>query len=159
MRRSFVNAAVLAPFAFLALFLLPQFMQARNRSRQQQTMADMRSIATAWEARASDINSYSVGPGRQPPGPHHVSAADLALALEPTYIRQLPRRDGWGTEFQFTTADDDEAGHAATYVIRSFGSDGEPDRILNVASGATTNFADDLIYSNGSFVRYPESSG
>jgi type II secretory pathway pseudopilin PulG len=149
-----VHAIALAPVIVFSWVVVPQFVHARNRSRQKQTMADMRTIATAWEARASDINSYSVGPGRRSPGPQHVSAAELALALEPKYIRKLPRRDGWGTEFQFTTSGYDE-----TYFIRSYGSDGEPDRILNVASGATTNFADDLIYSNGSFIQYPESSG
>lgn len=159
MRRSLVHAVALAPVIVFSWVVVPQFAQARNRSRQKRTMADMRAIATAWEARASDINSYSVGPGRRSPGSQHITATELALALEPKYIRKLPRRDGWGTEFQFTTSDFDEAGHAATYVIRSYGSDGEPDRTLNVASGATTNSADDLIYSNGSFIRYPESSG
>jgi len=112
-------------------------------------MADMRSVATAWEARATTINSYSVGVRQN----RRVASAELARALEPTYIRKLPRTDAWGTEFRLTTADQGQ-----TYTIRSLGSDGESDRIANLG-GPTTNFSDDLIFSNGSFTRYPEESG
>jgi hypothetical protein len=116
-------------------------------------MADIRSIATAWEARATDINSYSVAVRHST----RITTADLALALEPKYIRHLPRTDGWGTEFKFAASDYDSDGRAGTYVIRSRGSDGQPDRLANAASGPTRNSADDIIYSNGSFIRYPEA--
>jgi hypothetical protein len=147
MRRILKIGAGLAFVVFLALVIVPKTLKARNHSRQKRTMADMRSIATAWEARAGAINSYSVGAGPK----QRVTAAELARALEPTYIRKLPRMDGWGTEFQLV-------GQAETYIIRSLGSDRRSDRIANL-SGPTTNFSDDLIYSNGSFVRYPEDSG
>jgi len=111
-------------------------------------MADIRTIATAWEARATDVNTYSIGHKQQ------VSTNELARVLEPKYVRTLPRKDGWGNAFQFTIGDQGQ-----TYVIRSFGSDGKPDRVLNLASGVTKTFADDIVYANGSFVRYPEESG
>jgi len=80
-------------------------------------------------------------------------------SLEPTYVKQMPRTDGWGNEFQFTTSEFDEKGHAQRFAIRALGSDGEADRIASLDSGATTSFADDIIYADGSFVRYPESAG
>jgi type II secretory pathway pseudopilin PulG len=149
-----------------AWFIVPNYLQARNRSRQKRTMADIRSIATAWEARATDINSYSVGArrnsrvggGAKMPAEQRVTTAELARALEPKYIRELPGADGWGEEFQFTTGDDEVGGQGQTYVIRSLGSDGRPDRIANL-SGASTSFEDDIVYSQGGFVRYPESAG
>lgn len=166
MQRILSIGAGLAFAMFLAWVIVPNYLQARNRSRQKQTMADIRSIATAWEARATDINSYSVGArhnsragaSMKMPTERRVTAAELASALEPAYIRKLPRTDGWGTEFQFTTAGYEIAGQAQTYTIRSLGSDGRADRIPNL-SGSTTNFSDDVIYSNGSFTRYPEASG
>jgi hypothetical protein len=125
-----------------------------DRHRQMRTMADMESIGRAWEARATDFNSYSVTSRRG-----RVTTAELARALEPRYIAKLPRADGWGTEFQLTTTDYDSDGRAGTYIIRSLGSDRTVDRISTIASGPTRNPADDLIFSNGVFVRYPERAG
>jgi general secretion pathway protein G len=135
---------------FLAAIAVPNVLTARNRGRQKRTMADMRTIATAWEARATDLNSYSAGAS-------HVTPAQLASVLAPTYIKRLPRTDGWGTEFKFST-DDEIAGQAQTYVIRSLGSDRQADAIAD-ARGETHSFTADVIYSNGSFTQYPESAG
>jgi hypothetical protein len=135
-----------------ASIIVPNYRFVANRSSQKRTMADMRTIAAAWEARASDVDSYAVVEPKRP-----VTTIELARALEPKYIRKLPRVDGWGTEFQLTAGDYDAEGHAATYTIRSLGSDRRSDRAD--ASGATSNFASDIIYSNGSFTQYPESAG
>jgi len=131
--------AALSVVALLAWFITPVYLRAANRRRQKETMANIRAIATAWEARATDKNSYRVAP------------RELARSLQPTYIRVFPHRDGWNGEFQFTSTDD-------TYTIRSLGSDHKPDRVANLG-GATTSFTDDIIYSNGSFIRYPEEAG
>lgn len=139
-RRIWIPPAAIV--AVLFALALPRLLEARNRSRQKQTMADMRSIATAWEARAADTHSYSAGP---------LTAAELARALEPKYIRRLPRLDAWGTEFQLT-------GTADSYAIRSLGSDSRFNRLANL-SGPTTKFDDDIVLSDGAFVRYPESAG
>jgi type II secretory pathway pseudopilin PulG len=147
---------------FLGVWLIvPNVMTAMNRSRQHRTMADMRMMATALEARAGDTGSYSFGPVRREKAPveQRVSLSELARALEPKYVRKVPLKDGWGTPYQVSVRDYDAAGRPQTYIIRSLGSDGRPDRVLNLASGATTKFADDLIYSNGSFIRYPEGAG
>ena len=138
--------------AIAASIIVPNYRLATNRSSQKRTMADMRSIATAWEARASDVHSYAIAPHSR-----HVTATALAGVLEPKYIRKLPHIDGWGTEYQFTAGDYDAEGRAETYIIRSLGSDHRSDRAD--ASGPTTNFASDIIYSNGSFVQYPEDAG
>src|SRR6266850_3740373 len=111
MQRILKIGAGLAFVLFLAWVMVPNYLRARNRSRQQHTMADMSSIATAWQARATDINSYSVraehntrvGASMRMPTERRVTTAELARALEPTYIRKFPRTDGWGTEFQFAT--------------------------------------------------------
>ena len=147
MKRIPYIGAGLVIIALLAVNAVPNLIKARNRSRQKRTMADMRSIATAWETRATDVKSYAVGAAHS-----RVTAAELAHALEPTYIRKLPTADAWGTEFQLATAAPEG------YVIRSLGSDGRPDRVANL-SGPTTKFSDDIVFSNGSFIRYPESSG
>jgi type II secretory pathway pseudopilin PulG len=135
-----------------ASIVFPNLMKAMNRSRQARAMADIRAIATAWEARAAEKKSYSVGVEQ------HISAADLEAALAPTYIKHMPHVDGWGTPYQFVASDFDDAGRAQSYGIRSLGSDGRPDR-ARVPKGATISFADDVIYSNGAFTQFPEGAG
>src|SRR6266566_4466597 len=97
----------------LAAIVAPNFITARQRSAQKRTMADMRSIATAWEARATEVSSYSVGPGA-------VSYQALSAALVPKYIPTLPGRDGWGHPFDFAAGDQQ-------YTIRSRGRDDRVD--------------------------------
>ena len=106
-------------------------------------MADMRTIATAWEARATDRNTYLVG------RPGNVSYEDLRRVLEPKYVRDLPRTDGWGNPFQFIGKDQE-------YSIRALGSDHRMDAKL--VPGAINDFARDIIYTNGTFVTYPEGT-
>ena len=50
---------VVAIIGILAAIAIPNLLTAMQRSRQKRTMADMRTIATAWEARATDVNQYS----------------------------------------------------------------------------------------------------
>jgi len=145
MSRLFTAGAGLTLVTLIASVAVPNYRVATNRSAEKRTMADIRSIATAWEARADDVHSYAVAP----PG-RAVTTTDLARALSPKYIRTFPRVDGWGTEYQFTA-------NADSYSIRSLGNDHKNDRAE--ASGPTSNFASDIIYSDGSFVQYPEGAG
>lgn len=107
-------------------------------------MADLRTIATAWEARATDVKSYSVDSSG-----HRITVDDLERALAPTYIRKFPRRDGWGYEFELQSAPN-------SYAVRSLGSVGRSDGLPYI--GATTSFSQDLVFANGSFTQYPEGT-
>jgi hypothetical protein len=44
----------------------------------------------------------------------------------------------------------------SVYNIRSNGSDGQPAGAVNC--GTTTDFNDDIVYTNGSFVQWPEGT-
>ena len=166
MRKANIVTALiaLALVAGVVSIAVPNVLTARNRSRQKRTMADMRTIATAWEARATDRNSYTVEPDRHAtrgndPADfaklHSVPVADLERALVPRYIRKLPRTDGWGNEFDLRTGAYNEKGEAQSYAIRSFGNDGRADGHL-YKGGVITNFKGDLVYANGSFLQFPE---
>src|SRR5258706_14061259 len=50
---------VVAIIGILAAIAIPNLLTAMQRSKQKRTMADMRTIATAWEARATDVNRYN----------------------------------------------------------------------------------------------------
>jgi type II secretory pathway pseudopilin PulG len=97
----------MVPLGLLAAIAVPNLLNAMGRARQKRTMADMRTIATSIEARAAQTKKYDLVPvsGTMPKGDpfrfdtlRRVTHEELLRSLHPTYIRKLPRFDGWGTE-------------------------------------------------------------
>jgi type II secretory pathway pseudopilin PulG len=128
----------------LAAVILPDFLHARNRSRQKRTMSNIRTVASAWEARATDFSTYDVGP-RRTAGMTVVSARDLERVLVPKYVKVLPVRDAWDRPLQFVT-------NGQNYFIRSAGRDGR----LDHSSGPAKSFDNDIVYGDGAFIEYAE---
>ncbi|HEY0590811.1 MAG TPA: prepilin-type N-terminal cleavage/methylation domain-containing protein [Thermoanaerobaculia bacterium] len=146
---------VVAIIGILAAIAIPNLLTAMQRSKQTRTMADMRSIATAWEARATDTNSYNAAGWTQMT---EITLAELTSGLTPTYIRQFPNKDGWGNSWYFGAQFGWESGTAAqAYHVQSSGRDGAME-----ASGTdntkTTDFDCDIVYENGNFVQWPEGA-
>lgn len=140
----------------IAAIAIPNLMTAIERSRQKRTMADMRNLATAWEARDVETGRFNAA-GAQVPGITDVVDVDnLDYALSPTYIKTMPRKDGWQHPFElFSSQSWGGSAPAAGYAIISPGRDGRFNT-TTAASGATTNFDCDIVYSNGSFIQFPQ---
>ena len=140
---------VVAIIGILAAIAIPNLLTAMQRSKQKRTMADMRSVATAWEARATDVNSYDVGAayGVTFGATANFIGTNVAVRLEPTYMKEVPEKDGWSVGFAGATASDKQ-----TYLIVSYGKNGS----ANTGTGPTTDFDCDIAFSNGSFTLYPE---
>lgn len=140
----------------LSAMAIVNYLIALDKSKQKKTMADIRSIASAWEARATDRGSYSaagqtmafVWPTEE------ISGADLEEILTPTYIRPMAREDGWGfpLEYGLDVAVGSETG-ATVYAIRSPGRDGIFETTYPTAT--TARFECDIVFSNGQFVVIP----
>lgn len=107
----------------------------------EKTMADMRSMATAWEARATDTGSYQIDGISD----GVVSSDQLSSVLTPTYLRQVPQSDGWQKPFLLQVFQGGQS-----YSIRSAGPN-------QTGTEAGTPDADDLVYSNGRFSQAPVS--
>jgi type II secretion system protein G len=144
---------VVAIIGILAAIAIPNLLTAMQRSKQKRTMADMRSIATAWEARATDVNKYNAA------GYAYLQTdmpfGNLESVLTPHYIRQLPENDGWGTPWKFSVLAVNTA-NAQQYQIVSYGRDGAASLTSDADSPTTTNFDCDIVYENGTFVVWPE---
>ena len=151
------------PFLLLAAFIgamgwiaVLNLVEARNRGFQKRTMADMRSIAQALEARATDTKTYGLLPAdkrtRVAPGDlrplRRVRHSELERALVPKYIKRVPRYDGWNQEFDVRV-------NASTYAVRSVGNDGraEGDVYTHTLIGG---YERDLVFTDGTFIQYPE---
>ena len=143
---------VVAIIGILAAIAIPNLLTSMQRAKQKRTMSDIRNIANALEARHVSENTYA------PAGAAAVTItfpSDGALTWEfmqgmlaPTYLRDIPRVDAWGSDFEFR-------GTAASYHIRSAGKDGtfEGDTYTEIQ---THNFNCDIVYGNGGFLVYPE---
>jgi general secretion pathway protein G len=141
---------VVAIIGILAAIAIPNLLTAMQRTRQKRTMADMRSIATAWEARATDVNAYNAA-GISWPAPT-VDAVTLTTMLAPTYAKKLPLYDGWNVAFRVSD------NIKSSYSIKSYGADKvENSTVTSALAGIPTRGFDcDIIMSDGSFVMYPE---
>src|ERR1044072_7169980 len=94
---------VVAIIGILAAIAIPNLLTAMQRSKQKRSMADIRSIATAWEARATDMNNYGAA-GSQSTisfGSGGVTYSSMVARLTPTYIKSLPKNDGWGDPYDY----------------------------------------------------------
>lgn len=149
---------VVAIIGILAAIAIPNLLTAIARSKQKRTMVDMRSLASAWEARNIEVNRYNAAAAGVPGCDKPVLMSDLSNALSPTYIKVTPRFDGWGYDFYAFTSDDwGSSTNAQTYAIVSPGKDGSI--AGTIVLGATTSFDCDIVYSNGAFIAYPDGTG
>lgn len=132
---------LVAIVGIVAAIAIPNLLTAQHRSKQTRTMADIRSVATAAEAYATDNNKY----------PEANSVAELSAALSPTYIRTLPPLDGWGTPMKYERLGD------TGYAIGSAGADKtfEQDSLSAYTSKPISDFNSDLVFANGEFVQAP----
>lgn len=108
------------------------------------TIADLRSLATALEARGTDTNDY----------PEAADMVALRALLEPTYILHMPMRDAWGHEYIYIGSPDQQQ-----YRFVSAGADGlfEPAsrRLAKMEFKESDRFEDDIIFQSGEFVQVP----
>ncbi|HYC61689.1 MAG TPA: type II secretion system protein [Thermoanaerobaculia bacterium] len=131
----------------IAAIAVMSYFMAIDRARQKRTVNDMRTIASAWEARATDMHTYAAAGYTFPTVP--VTAGTLRGMLIPTYTNNFPLYDGWMHTYDYAVAADGKE-----YGVRSRGSDGVVDG-ASYPQGETDNPDCDIIYSNGSFVTYP----
>jgi general secretion pathway protein G len=146
---------VIAIIGILAAIAIPNLLNAVQRGKQKRTMADFRSFATAIEAYAVDNNFYP--PGTCAPGafitPGTTMNDQSLTSLVPTYIAQPPRTDGWGKAIIYGVRG--PTGQPDSYNLVSYGRDGIPGP-GTINCYTTTNFNEDIIYSDGSFLQWPE---
>ena len=143
---------VVAIIGILAAIAIPNLLTAMQRARQKRSMADMRTIATAWESRATETNSYTAAAAA-----HALAGAvtyqNLTDGLTPTYVKLIPKNDGWSQPFHFSANVAWGTAGGKDYMIESWGRDGTAEAS---AFGPKTDFDCDIVYSGGIFLSYPE---
>ena len=142
---------VIAIIGILAAIAIPNLLNAVQRGKQKRTMSDIRTMATAVEAYAVDNNFYPAGQCTGKFTAVTTILTDTSLAvLAPTYIANPVKKDGWSNFMHYNTTNNNQE-----YGFRSWGRD---NIATDVTCTTTTNFNDDILYSNGGFLNYPEGS-
>ncbi|HEY0140041.1 MAG TPA: DUF2059 domain-containing protein [Thermoanaerobaculia bacterium] len=121
----------------------------RKKNPWKATLADLRSLATAVEARATDTEDY----------PKVSSVDELEPLITPTYIREVPKADGWGTKFSFVS-------DGKSYRIASAGADKRFEwnakQLENLPAEFPTRYTEgedaDIIYQDGNLVQAPKKA-
>lgn len=142
----------------LSALVIANYLNGLQKARQKRTMADIRSIANAWEARAVETRSYNAAGQTPPPATYTMPAttltqAQLASLLTPTYMRVLPTIDGWSNMLDFAVEFPLGGAPATHYAIRSSAGDGVFE--TTYTAGPTEDFDCDIVFADGNFVVYP----
>ena len=159
-RRGFTILEVLIVVAIIgivAAVAIANYLNALQKSKQKRTMADIRSVATAWESRAVDTKAYNAAAAgfTMPAAAYNYN--QVTALLSPTYMRNIPRLDGWGYPLDFAADQPVGGTQASVYAIRSPGRDGQFSGV-SYTGGPTTSFDCDIVYSGGSFIVWPEGT-
>jgi general secretion pathway protein G len=137
----------------VAAIAIPNLLSAINRGRQKRTIVDIRTVATAVEAYATDHGFY----------PDADSAEQLATLLEPSYISVMPRTDGWRTPLGYTCwSSSPSTDDCDSYVIASAARNLLFEYDLSEYGSETVytnDFDEDIVYCNGEFIQLPEGIG
>ncbi len=141
---------VIAIIGIVAAIAIPNLLTALQKGKQKSTMGDMRSIGTSIEEYITDNSAAPV------------ANSTIANSLDhnwfhPFYIKTLPEKDAWGTDFQYesrgTELDD--------YSIISWGRNKAAGGNVAVAAGTfydvtkLSDFNNDIYYSGGQFTFGP----
>ena len=134
---------VVAIIGIIAAIAIPNLLNAIQRGKQKRTIGDMRTVATAVESYSIDNNFYVIQAAAD------TGVSVIAHYLEPTYIKKVPDQDGWNTDITYVSSIGQE------YTLISKGKDKV---VSGPATGSTTDFEHDIIFSTGSFVVWPEGT-
>ena len=103
-------------------------------------MADMRDLGEA-------INRYYLDHHRYPSGKSSIE--EIQKEIEP-YIDNVPLHDEWGNQYLY------RSNGSTYYTIISWGKDRMIDNAA-IYHGLVTSYENDIVYSNGAFVSFPET--
>jgi prepilin-type N-terminal cleavage/methylation domain-containing protein len=158
---------VVAIIGIIAALLIPNFLESLQKAKQKRTMADMRNGGTAMMAWLTDevgaaSAGYPVAAASWTTGFTYVNGSTL---LAPQYVQDLPARDGWKKFFEYSI---NTANPLALRVmaIHSGGRNSTNDQawppptMVPANSGPydPTSYDNDILWADGYFVIWPEST-
>jgi type II secretory pathway pseudopilin PulG len=153
---------VVAIIGIIASMLIPNMLDAMQKTKQKRTMADMRITGGAMFSWLTD----QVGAAAAGQASTQITLADfggqktvpdLKTVLVPTYLQEIPVKDGWKSTYDYyLNTTNPHSLHVM--AIRSQGRDSSPDtEVYTVTGFEPTDYDQDVVWADGFMVRWPES--
>jgi len=150
---------VVAIIGIIAALLLPNLLEALNKSKQKRTMTDIRLTGTAWFSWVTD--QVSAGAAGQQIAQLDwddlfttQTFADLHEILVPSYAAYIPEADAWGHQYEYGASS--HYNDPIPVAMRSTGADADfDDTIYTAGAFIATDFVQDIVWAGGFFVRWP----
>jgi hypothetical protein len=137
---------------------------ANDADAQKRTIAQIRNTGTAMFSWLTDqIGAAAAGQSQMPDDKRvrldsypALSRDELQEILVPQYIQTVPEKDGWGNSYEYFLNTENPL-EPNVMTIRSAGRDGRFSGIeYTVTSFDPKDFDEDIVWSDGFFVRWPE---
>ncbi len=152
---------VVAIIGIIAALLIPNFLDALQKSKQKRTVADMRNVGTAmmsWltdMAQAGAAGAQTFKSGDVP----EIGLDALASILVTQYIQEIPEKDGWKNDYEYRL-DITDLNNPPVSAICSQGRDakGCDGATYTVSAFDPTDYNQDIVWSDGFFVRWPQKT-
>ena len=156
---------VVAIIGIIAAILIPNLIDALQKAKQKRTMSDIRNTGTAWMSWLTDqVGSTAAGSSNTfTTTPFTVRTyANMVTTLRPTttffYMQEIPQKDGWKTDMQYASSTNLLA--SRVLMIRSAGKDKTmTGDTYTVGPFIATDYNQDMVWSDGYFVRWPGGTG
>lgn len=151
---------VVAVIGIIAALLLPNFLDALQKSKQKKTMADAHLVGTAMMSWLTDqATAAAAGAGATIDLAEWLGTGDadaIRTELVPRYLPELPVRDGWKFPYLYRL-DASQVDALKVFLIASGGRDGgTPAGQYTVGSFEPTDYDQDIVWADGFFLRWPQ---
>jgi len=144
---------VVAIIGIIAAIAIPNLLSAIQRGRQKRAMGEVRSIATAAQAYATDAQIFPIGSGA-----FAAPTTTVLSNLTPDYIKTIPATDPWNTSYQYAATS-----KGTDFGAASFGKDTVVDLAVwgTVSANSfvpknTNCFECDIVWFDDGFLVKPE---
>jgi prepilin-type N-terminal cleavage/methylation domain-containing protein len=165
---------VVAIIGIIAALLIPNFLESLQKAKQKRTMGDEKSAGTAMMAwLTNEVGAAAAGYPVDMTSWNDATAAKTYAAvktvLAPTYVQELPQRDGWKHNFRYSL----NTGNPLARKVMAIWSGGR-DATDNAAAGGTWAtgatqpgtsgpydpdlYDNDILWADGYFVVWPEKT-
>ncbi|HEV3455020.1 MAG TPA: prepilin-type N-terminal cleavage/methylation domain-containing protein [Thermoanaerobaculia bacterium] len=157
---------VVAIIGIIAALLIPNFLDALQKSKQKRTEADVKNLGTAMFSWLTD-QAGAASAGAAATGDVNLgnfqstTSTDLGTVLVSQYIQSIPLLDGWKHHYSFYMNYSNPLGGVNIMGILSYGRDGKPDTgspDYTVTGFDPTDYDRDIVWADGYFVRYAQKT-
>lgn len=158
---------VVAIIGIIAALLIPNLLDAVQKTKQKRTMADMRDLGTAWfswltdqvsaAAAGSGTHVYDFGRLTEPLSAEELFAS-LYIDADMFYTRDVPARDGWARTYEYRWSGNPSS--TPVIGVRSLGRDGiigpnGSGDVYTMGPFLASDYDQDIVWADGFFVTYP----